>query len=351
MLSTLQYTAAPTASRTPSPAEATQAAETLFTRQTEAAQRDLQLRIEQISAESTLIAAQAQNTQIAGQQTQIVAATQAAQTAAAYAATQQSIASTQAAEATATSMAIERERANMTGTQMVMQANIASTQSAATSTAVNQMMLDAFSGTATQSAFNANATAESASVIALSTAQAARAKSAEAAAERLAMTNAFMAWLQALSPILAVLGLAAIIYIAGYVWWRANKTRVLYPNQQGAYPVVMQDGRLLISEKAEGGVLDPTKTSDVDPDLRGRIALAATQVGAVRAVAAGNGNSEQTTRRVQNTLGGAAQPTRQQPQVLPFRVVPANRAQNALPSELRDVIEADWREETDGCNH
>lgn len=332
----LSLTAAPSSSptlhvsATVAPAQLTQTAEAYFAQQTETVRKDLELRIEQANAEATLIAAQVRSTQLAAQQTAMVAATQGAQTQVAYAATQQSIQATQSANATSTTVAIA-----------IINAQIAGTQAAATSTAQVQQAQQAFAGTATQGAFYSASTVEAASVAALSTAQAARARDAEAAAERVEMTNSFIGWLQALAPILAVIVFAVIVYVVGWMWWRINKTKVLHPNSQGAYPMIYDNGRVLNAGRAFGPVVDPEKPyTPQDETIQGRIALADAQVGAVRAMAAGQ-RPESAARRVQQMAGDGQQ---QQQEQLPFHIVPVSQAK--LPPGLADVVDADWREET-----
>ncbi len=327
----------PVPSRTPDATQAFWITETAYARATDALHTEQALYIQQAQVESTLLAVQFQATQLAAQQTQAVANTQAAQTAVAGQSTQQSIASTQAAQATETTIAIQ-----------IIQANLAATQSAGTSTAQAQATNFALAAQGTQIAINAQATADSAVLVAQQTAMAAQARNAEAAAQRTVMTNQFVAWLNALAPILALLGLAGVLYIVGWFWWRVNKAKILHPNAQGAYPMVYDNERLINGQRAFGPVVDPRQLhTPQDETIQGHIAVTDTQVGAVRAIAAGNGNPEQTARRVQNVLGGAVQTPGAEASVpRPFRIISAERVQQALPPEVIQVIEGQWREVT-----
>ena len=336
-----QMSTTPIPSRTPDPFEGTRTAEAYIATQTQVSRQDLALAIEKANADATLIAAQVKSTQLSAQQTAIVASTEAAQTQVAYAATQQSFEATQAAVSTATSIAIEIVQANIAGTKTVMEASIASTQAAATSTAQSQAVQDAFATTATQASFNINSTLDVASASAMATAQAARAQDATAAAERVMMTNQFIAWMQALAPILALIALAGVLYICGWFWWRVNKAKILHPNASGAYPIVYDNGRLLNSQRSWSPIVDPSSTNNnmpKDEAIQGQIALSDISASAVRAVAAGNTGSPQTALRVQSTLAGGIG----QSNLLPFRI----SQPGALPADLQNIIEADWREET-----
>ena len=332
-----QPTSTPVPSRTPNATEIYLVTETAYARATDAQHTEQALYIQQVQVESTLYAVQFQATQLSAQQTRVVAETQAAQTAVAAQSTQQSIASTQAAEATETTIAIR-----------ILEANMAGTQAASIATAAAESTSFALAARGTQNAIDSRSTADAASLVAQQTAVAAQAKNAEAAAQRTVMTNQFVAWLNALAPILALLGFAGLLYIVGWFWWRVNKAKILHPNAQGAYPMVYDNERLINGQRAFGPVVDPAQLQmPQDETIQGRIAITDTQVGAVRAIAAGNGNPEQTARRVQRVLGGAGQIPGAQPKLpRPFRIIPAERVQQALPPEVIQVIEGQWREVT-----
>lgn len=336
-VSDIQPNSTPIPSRTPDATEIYLATEAAYARATDAQHTEQALYIQQVQVESTLMAVQFQATELAAQQTQVVAETQAAQTAVAALATHQSIASTQAAEATETNIAIR-----------IIEANMAGTQAASTATAVAESTSFALQSQGTQNAIDTRSTADASSLVAQQTAVAAQAKNAEAAAQRTVITNQFVAWLNALAPILALLGFAGVLYIVGWFWWRVNKAKVLYPNAAGAYPHVYDDERLINGQRAFGPVVDPRKLHmPQDETIQGQIALTDTQVGAVRAISASNGNPEQTTRRVQSVIGGQSQNALAQAQP-PFRIVSADRASQALPPEVAQAIDGQWREVTNG---
>lgn len=278
--------------------------------------------IEELEAQAAALEAQRALEAIRSQQTQVAAAQ-----------TQQSIQSTQAANATATTLAIH-----------IINANIAGTQAASTSTAQVQQAHEAFAGTATQSAFHAQSTLEAASNAALATAQAARAQNAQAAADRVVMTNTFIAWLQALAPILAALLIILVIFLIAWIWYRINKTRLIQPNAQGAYPMIYDNGRLLNGSRAFSPVVDPDRPAlPADENIQAQIALAETRNGAVRAVSA-SASPDQALRRLGQSVGAHGVRPNTDQAAPPFLVIPSG--QHILPSGLETAIDADWREET-----
>jgi len=128
--------------------------------------------------------------------------------------TQQAAQLTQAADATATERAwLATETAQAIAYQQTQSAMIAT----ATQDAINVL--------AFQAAQNRQSTLDAASVAAASTAIAAQAAEAEAAAQRVAMTNEFAAWFRYAAVPLGLFIVAAIVYFGYMTWYRNHEVQ------------------------------------------------------------------------------------------------------------------------------
>lgn len=194
----------------------------------------------------------------------------------------------------------------------------------ATSTAVYEGTRVAASQAVEAAAMARQATLDAANVQAAQTAVAAQAVQADQAAQRIKITNEFLAWAKVAAPwvVMTVLVIVAMFGSALY-----SQNRVIRRDANGQPPLVMQRGQLVNPDRMAYHYHDP-KAPIVPPvGVQYRIAENAQKVDALRAMSGGS-----VPRRLEP--GGREQPDHQ----------PQSQADDDT------VIDADWRVVAEGWN-
>lgn len=303
----------------------TQEAYGMATEQAVRAATEIAFNLQSIQAEGTQQAAIETADALRAYRTATAVAAEAAATQYSAQLTQQAAQLTQAADATAT------ERAWL-ATETAQAISYQQTQAAMIATATQ----DAINASAFQAAQERQATLDAASVAAASTAVAAQAAEAEAAAQRVAMTNEFAAWFRYAAVPLGLFIVAAIVYFGYMTWFRNHEVqRDPFGGLRGQIidgDFVNPDMMVYPKLSAQGNV-----PADIQAGHAGNMA----KVAAVRALPRGDAAARRLVKNV------AQSPAPQQPDG--FYIVGqgdplSGRLLNASDEK---TLEADWQDQNE----
>ena len=318
----LRYTQEAIALQATIDVRSTQEAKGIATAQAAEAATIVAFNLQSIQAEGTQQTAQETADALRAYRTATAAAAEAAATQYAAQLTAQAAQLTQQAEATAT----ERAWLDQCWTATADAAK-------ATSTAQMGLVIAAGTATAAQVAQNSQATLDAASVAAASTAVAAQAAEAEAAAQRVKITNEFAAWFRYLALPLGLFIVSAIIYFGYMTWFRNHEVS---RDQFGGLNGQVIDGDFVNPDAMVYPKL--SQAGDVPADMQIGHAGNMAKVAAVRALPRGDAAARRLVKNVAQT------PAPQQPNG--FYIVGQGDPLGGrlLTTSDEEKLEADWQD-------